>query len=1081
MATQEKTWNVANRLHSLKDSDNPELNHIIAGADEIYDDEKGAKQSDINAQTETALADRYTKAETYSKEQLDSLITTPDVEYVTVATFADLPQSGEANTIYRVSSYDGTQVDASKYALYAWNGTAYQLLTVRSAVGEVFDVSEYNSGATYETLAAALAAVPASVKKGGMSIKFIQLTPATYSVVRTEGLTEQPTGTELQSASAVVSGTYNASLLSDFTTLPATTGAANAVTYYAAVSGDAVTYTSWAITKVTSDSTKYVQYRLKRTFWSIIEYNWSSVDDEIERQELIAKSKVSSKELSLSEAGGRTAVNLKKVIMNSIGVIKSGGDTGLVTYTGLLPKGTVVHLIGTMKLSLTELRYAYIGFMVEDPSSFDSLIGVKANNLITITLKKEYPIDIYFEVPYDSYLLISRYTNQFALNYAKAFKPVELPAIDDEPIVGSDNLVKSGGVFVQIKDVRDSVTEGVPLIPKVQRLFTNILEDGVHGVKIITTTPSAAETYNAYYRPSEELNFANNGNYKNRLTYFPEYIVCGGEELSFDYTGLNFINVYELTYKPLGTKPINAYTSNEIIKSTSFKSNQDSSYTGHAVVKLSKNCRRVAFVLGSAQNKAIRPSEITDNITSITLPVADEERIVIPKEEDIVDTVMSSEMKERLLQATYVAQSPTISPLGLLHFSDIHEDAVAAAHIFSWLSDYDSRIDDTICTGDVVESFLVNNDGTKWWKNTNTANKSLFVLGNHDQTYSSDYTRRMSYFLADCGEDGKGNIDLTIPKSEAIKSTHIYSYTKYFADYIDDWGVTMPTGYNDPTSPYYQACYWHKDYAAQKVRLIGVDCIYRFDGILARDDNGDFIIDSETGMLAIADGGQGIAKLTTEQETWLKNLLDETLDSNNAAYGYSVIVLCHYPLDDCDGFNSLGNIDGDNRGWSNVGANGGIVLNHRTGDTVNFHTGSANAPIELVYYTLRNRVPYSSAVGYADGNVNNIGDILQKWQDNGGNFVAWICGHTHSDKFYYPKKYPNMLCVGIDQAGKNRTHNVAYRNNNMLNNTCANYYSIDTQNSLFKIIRFGLTTDKTLSAKNYLCYNYKTKMVINEG
>lgn len=173
MATQEKTWNVANRLHSLKDSDNPEVNHIIAGSDEIYDDEKGAKQSDINAQTDSALADRYTKAETYSKEQLDALITTPDVNYVTMATFADLPQTGEANTIYRVSSYDGTQVDASKYALYAWNGTSYQLLAVRSAVGEVFDVSEYNSGATYETLAAALAAVPSSVQRGGLSIKFI--------------------------------------------------------------------------------------------------------------------------------------------------------------------------------------------------------------------------------------------------------------------------------------------------------------------------------------------------------------------------------------------------------------------------------------------------------------------------------------------------------------------------------------------------------------------------------------------------------------------------------------------------------------------------------------------------------------------------------------------------------------------------------------------------------------------------------------------------------------------------------------------------------------------------------------------
>ena len=56
MATKKKTWNVANRLHSLKDSDNPEVNHIIAGADEIYDDTKGAKQSTINAQTDSRLS-----------------------------------------------------------------------------------------------------------------------------------------------------------------------------------------------------------------------------------------------------------------------------------------------------------------------------------------------------------------------------------------------------------------------------------------------------------------------------------------------------------------------------------------------------------------------------------------------------------------------------------------------------------------------------------------------------------------------------------------------------------------------------------------------------------------------------------------------------------------------------------------------------------------------------------------------------------------------------------------------------------------------------------------------------------------
>lgn len=190
MATQEKTWNVANRLHSLKDSDNPEVNHIIAGADDIYDDAKGAKQSDINAQADAALADRYTKAETYSKEQLDSLITTPDVNYVSVvATNATtavtdvLPATGEANTIYRVGNWNGTHYDPTMYALFAWNGSTYVCLAVRSFVGEVYDISVNHpdgqgNPTPYTNLTAALgtngANIPADIRRGGMSIKFIQ-------------------------------------------------------------------------------------------------------------------------------------------------------------------------------------------------------------------------------------------------------------------------------------------------------------------------------------------------------------------------------------------------------------------------------------------------------------------------------------------------------------------------------------------------------------------------------------------------------------------------------------------------------------------------------------------------------------------------------------------------------------------------------------------------------------------------------------------------------------------------------------------------------------------------------------------
>ena len=139
----------------------------------------------------------------------------------------------------------------------------------------VTNISEVNKSgstlATYNSLSAA-------AKKGGMSIKFIQLTPATYSVVKTEGLTEQPTGTDVQEALAVGTGSYTAEQLSGIT-LPTNVG--GSVTYWLAVTVDEVTtYTTWVVTYASAESQEYVQYRLMKTTWSNVVSDWQGVDSE---------------------------------------------------------------------------------------------------------------------------------------------------------------------------------------------------------------------------------------------------------------------------------------------------------------------------------------------------------------------------------------------------------------------------------------------------------------------------------------------------------------------------------------------------------------------------------------------------------------------------------------------------------------------------------------------------------------------------------------------------------------------------------------------------------------------------------
>lgn len=124
--------------------------------------------------------------EIYSKTEVNGLVDTPHQNYETVDAFANLPATGSKDTIYRVANYDGSlsQVDDTKYSEYAWDGTQYVFLCVKSQIGEVFDISAYNNNTKYADLAAALgsngANVPSTLRHGGMTVKFVQSSDSKY-------------------------------------------------------------------------------------------------------------------------------------------------------------------------------------------------------------------------------------------------------------------------------------------------------------------------------------------------------------------------------------------------------------------------------------------------------------------------------------------------------------------------------------------------------------------------------------------------------------------------------------------------------------------------------------------------------------------------------------------------------------------------------------------------------------------------------------------------------------------------------------------------------------------------------------
>lgn len=206
--------NIAGKLHSTVEIQGDALHsHVVADAGEILDENLGVKQGEINQSVnqrvgsleangvsyaeqnpdQTEQAQARENIDVYSKNEVNQIASAfTGQNYVTVqatsgttasdiATLIDATGEGEqTDTIYRVAFFDGSAYDVTKYSEYTWNGTAYVQLNVRSDVEDIFDISVYNTSegqpAVYDTLTLALAAVPTSVQRGGMSVKFIQRT-----------------------------------------------------------------------------------------------------------------------------------------------------------------------------------------------------------------------------------------------------------------------------------------------------------------------------------------------------------------------------------------------------------------------------------------------------------------------------------------------------------------------------------------------------------------------------------------------------------------------------------------------------------------------------------------------------------------------------------------------------------------------------------------------------------------------------------------------------------------------------------------------------------------------------------------
>lgn len=189
----------------------------------------------------------------------------------------------------------------------------------------------------------------------------------------------------------------------------------------------------------------------------------------------------------------------------------------------------------------------------------------------------------------------------------------------------------------------------------------------------------------------------------------------------------------------------------------------------------------------------------------------------------------------------------TYSPLVLLHFSDIHEDARSLSRISKFYNEYKQWIDDVVFTGDMVDNVFNPDLTLPFWTN-NGGGKFLYVNGNHDAASA------LSPFMP------------VSPKQ---------NYDAYIAPFLAETNINYVEN----------KCYWYKDYPKAKsnecpggIRLIALDQYHWKE----QEVIGDYVPSTYP---------DGTSVDTGQQETWLENLLDDALEN-----GLAVITALHSPL-----------------------------------------------------------------------------------------------------------------------------------------------------------------------------------------
>lgn len=362
----------------------------------------------------------------------------------------------------------------------------------------------------------------------------------------------------------------------------------------------------------------------------------------------------------------------------------------------------------------------------------------------------------------------------------------------------------------------------------------------------------------------------------------------------------------------------------------------------------------------------------------------------------------------------------TIRPYGddnltLLFFSDLHACATPLERIGKFAEEYciDNNIkyiDAVVAGGDNVNRAT---DNYTFWEQCG-ARSFLPVVGNHELLIPED--------KVSTGEYQTPQINGVNVAINSMPYSAKFVYEREFAPFLSATNFT---------SIVENKCYWYKDFANAKIRLIGIDDYHWKESPIRLTDNtlANEYPDGET-----LDNG--------EQLEWFENTL-----ASAKSLGYSVIVVHHAPA-------------------------------------------RFDSPIQCSFTSLdfQNNIATDPTSPSGAPYTKEPFEAVQSFIDGGGKFICWLTGHLHQDAVGVVKGYTDQFQMTIDTArygydsegrslGNGLGHNAHIPETTSAD--CMNIVSVDTYHKQLSLVRIGSNYDRRGRHIGTFVWDYEHKQMLS--